>query len=193
MLKDTHPSHFYQALIRFLLITMRGFLGDWADCNLRDLVLDTRLLNTNKRNKRPVSTLHSRRETIDANWFFLHLDLYDYCDASSSVHHYIDGTQEHLSPSERGPQIELYTWVFVPVSFCLVEPILSFSWAAAPRHITVRGRGCLLLGQPSVCNHSGCCGADWCSCVGPRCRWVISRSQGYTSLPLINCPINPAT
>lgn len=95
---------------------------------------------------------------------------------------------------------------FTPVfssllGFCLVELILSFS--RAPHHSStayqcqaVRGGGSRwrLLGcsaQPCVCNHSGCCSADWCSCVGPCCRWVIS-SPGYTSLPLINCPINPA-
>lgn len=36
-------------------------------------------------------------------------------DASSSVHHYIDGAEEHLSPSERalGSVIEPYTCVFI--------------------------------------------------------------------------------
>lgn len=65
------------------------------------------------------------------------------CDVSSSVHHYIDSTEEHFSPSEHalGSEIELYTCVFILVSFCLVEPILSFSCAipaAAPSPINVR-------------------------------------------------------
>lgn len=88
------------------------------------------------------------------------------------------------------------------LGFCLVEPTLSFSCATCHSSFpyqcqAVRGGGSrrqLLCcsAQPCVCNHSGCCSADWCSCVGPCCRWVISRSLGYTSLPLINCPINPA-
>lgn len=33
---------------------------------------------------------------------------------------------------------------------------------------------------------------DCCLDVRLSCRWLISHSAGYTSLPLINCPINPA-
>ena len=125
-------------------------------------------------------------------------------DASSSVHHYIDGAEEHLSPSEHalGFVIELYTCVFIPVRFlpCWTDPRLSpVLPTTAPSPINVRlseevgsrRRLFRCSAQPCVCNHSGCCSADWCSCVGPCCRWVIS-SPGYTSLPLINCPINPA-
>lgn len=64
-------------------------------------------------------------------------------DAPSSVHHYIDGAEEHLSPSERalGFVIELYTCVFIPVRFlpCWTDPRLSpVLPATAPSPINVR-------------------------------------------------------
>lgn len=50
----------------------------------------------------------------------------------------------------------------------------------------------LLWLRPIICNRSSCCFVDCCLDVRLSCRWLISRSAGYTSLPLINCPINPA-
>lgn len=82
---------------------------------------------------------------------------------------------------------------FAPVFSSLlgVEPIPSFS--RAPRHSSfpyqcqaVRGGGSrrqplCRSAQPCVCNHSGCCSADWCCYVRPCCRWLISHSVGYNS------------
>lgn len=80
------------------------------------------------------------------------------------------------------PSMPMALWLsFTPVfssllGFCLVEPLLSFSCATRRSSFpyqcqAVRGEGSprrrlCCSAQPCVCNHSGCCSADWCSCVG---------------------------
>lgn len=141
-------------------------------------------------------------EIVGCKLFYLYLNLYDQLWGLFKC--------TSLYWWHRGAFVSLRAWPvalwlsFTPVFSSLlgVEPILSFS--CAPRRSSfpyqcqaVRGGGSrrrplCRSAQPCVCNHPGCRSADWCSYVGPCCRWLISHSVGYTSLPLINCPINPA-
>lgn len=51
------------------------------------------------------------------------------------------------------------------------------------------------LARPSVCDHSGCSGADWCSCVGALLQVTDRPFRGMqvAPLPLINWLINPGS
>lgn len=82
-----------------------------------------------------------------------------------------------------------------------VEPLLSTS-RLAPATASSSINGSLLEEEgvaikssaaqaKHVHNHSDRCCVDWCSDVRLCRRWLISHSAGYTSLLLINCPINP--
>lgn len=94
--------------------------------------------------------------------------------------------------------MELYTSDY---SSAGVEPLLNTS-RVTPSTASSPINGCLLEEEgvaikssaaqaKHVHNHSDCCCVDWCSDVRLCRRWLISHSAGYTSLLLINCPINP--
>ncbi|KAK9527479.1 hypothetical protein VZT92_014039 [Zoarces viviparus] len=66
------------------------------------------------------------------------------CDASSSVQHCIDVTEQHFSPRTLafGSEIQLYTCVSILVSFRLVGPLLSFSRATPLQLLRLSMSGC---------------------------------------------------
>lgn len=202
--KVSNLRHILEALNLFLrLFPMKCWWLRWLQSVLW-AILDTCPSNTSKWKPSP---LYPRSIPAECKLFYLHLNLLSQSTVIPLQVYIIILTAVRsicLPPSMPSAVWLSFTPVFSsPLGFCLVEPILSFS--SATRHSSfpyqcqaVRAGGSQAVGfscctaQPCICNHSGCCGADWCSSVEPCCRWVISRSLGYTSLPLINCPINPA-
>lgn len=103
-------------------------------------VKDWRLSRSRNSRTRPPIAAFPQNAAIDANCSIF-ISIYTInCEASSSVHHYIDGTEEHLSPSER--DLWLCDWA---LRLCF-HPcwVLNPSWAspvlpaAAPSPINVR-------------------------------------------------------
>lgn len=84
---------------------------------------------------------------------------------------------------------ELYTSVFNSAG---VELLLSTSFVTPPTASSPIKEGVAIRSSAAQAKHSNGCCVDWCWDVRLCCRWLISHSAGYTSLPLINCPINPA-
>lgn len=100
---------------------MRGRWLSWLQSTFREIVGHMCLSNTNKQRPPCFHAPFLQNDGIDANRSMFISIYITNCDATSSVHHYIDGTEEHLSPSEHalGSGIELYTCVFIPVRFLL--------------------------------------------------------------------------
>lgn len=168
-------------------------IGDWADL---EIVGRVRLSLRSRRMLRLMQTVLSLSQSIRSTVRPLQVCIIILMAPRSIC----------LPPSVTcGSVIELYACVFIPVG-CWTHPELllcsppqllplrsSFPYQCqAVRGGGSRRRPLCRSAQPCVCNHPGCRSADWCSYVGPCCRWLISHSVGYTSLPLINCPINPA-
>lgn len=103
---------------------------------------------------------------------------------------YIDVTRQHFSTRTHAPP-SLDRWDYSQHLLCytchsLLPLLVSGCWGRKGKP-----SGSSAAQAKHVCNHSSCC-VDWCPGAELCCRWLISRSGGYTSPPMINCPINPA-